>query len=436
MKLILIEPDENLRSMFELNIVQKLSYEVIDRDDASEALAFMQILPDIRMIVTKDKVGSEKTAKKLAEHLAQSGRSSVQLFVIGPNFKEEYDFCHVLPENTTPEELVEYLVKKKKIKGQSVAVEGYMPVPIKSLKYLGVYPCDIYLNMKKDGKLNFLKCFNSKEQVSSEDVEKYILKGVEKVFIKDEDFSEYVSRANIVFSNIIVSPNLSKKSKDELRKVVLRQIKNIGVNEQSLELASTLINDIQKETESNKALGVISELFNSSMGYPFQRSYMCSVFSKLIADKYDWKDQGHIEALSIAAVFSDSELSCFEEQIIYDEESLRNAPIAAERKKVVKDHAKIAAQKVSELKNISPTVEQLIRYQHGNSNGEGFHFNLADKMSPIHAIFIVSDNLARLILSSPRKKIELNNYINEIQGLYPHKHIEKALENLKSIFKS
>jgi len=434
MKLILIEPDEKLRSMFELNIVQKLSYEVIERDDAKDALAFMQILPDIRIIVTKDKVGGENSAKLIADYLAQSGRSSVQLFVIGPDFNEEHDFCHVLPENTNPEQLVELLVKKRKIKGQSIAVEGHMPVPIKSLKYLGLYPCDIYLTMKKEGKLNFLKCFNAKESVVSDDVEKYILKGIEKVFIKDEDFSEYVSKANLIFSNIIISPDLSKKSKDELRKAVLRQIKNIGVNKHSLELASTLINDIQKESLSNQALGSIAEIFNSSMGYPFQRSYMCSLVSKLIADKYDWNDKAHTEALSVAAVFADSELSSFDEQVIYDEESLRAAPIAAERKKIVKGHAAIAAKKVSELNNISPLVEQLVRYQHGNATGEAFNFNIGDKISPVVAVFIVSDNIARMILSSPRKKLELGKYISEINNLYDNKHIKTALENLKAVF--
>lgn len=435
MKLILIEPDENLRSLFELNINQTLSYEVITRDDAKDALAFMQILPDIRMIVTKDKVGSEETANKLAEYLSNSGRSSVQIFVIGPDFNaEEYDFCHQLSENTTPEELLEALVKKKKIKGQSLSIKGYYPVPIRSLKYLGFYPCDIFLTIRKEGKSEFLKCFNSKEAVIKDDIEKYCLKGIEKVFIKEEDFGDYVKQANLIFSNVIVSPDLSKKSKDELRKAVLRQIKNIGVNEHSLTLASTLINDIHKETLKNKALGTVAEIFNSSMGYPFQRSYMCSVLSKLISDQFTWKDQTHIQSLSIASVFADSELSCFEEQNVYNEESLALAKISSERKKVVKNHAAIAAKKISELKNISPLVEQLIRYQHGNQQGEGFHFNLADKFSILHAIFIVSDNLSRLILGSPRKKILLAKYLNEIYNLYPHPHVEKVIASVKDVF--
>lgn len=434
MKLILIEPDENLRSLFELNITNELSYEVISRDDAREAISFMQILPDIRIIVTKDKIGSENSAKILEDHLSQSGRSSVQLFVIGPEFEASQDFTHVLPENTTPEKLVEYLVKKRKVKGQSISTQGYMPVPLKSLKYLGVYPSDIYLNMKRDGELKFIKTFNAKDRIEKQDVEKYSLKGIEKVFVLESDFKDYVERANIVFSSMIINPDLSKKSKDELRKVVLRQIKNIGVNEQSLELASTFINDVQKEASSNAALGSIAEIFNSSMGYPFQRSYMCSLFSKLIADQYSWKDQSHIQALSIAAVFADSELSSKEEQAIATEDDLRDAQISSDRRKIVKTHAKLASEKVSQVKGTSPMLEQLVRFQHGNTTGESFNFNLGDKMSPLYAIFIVSDNLARLILSSTRKKIELNKYITEINKVYPNKHIETALENLKKLF--
>ena len=66
---ILIEPNENLRKLFSINLSTYAATDVVPRENANDAVALLSILPSINLIVTKAQVDGEQTAIKIYNFL-------------------------------------------------------------------------------------------------------------------------------------------------------------------------------------------------------------------------------------------------------------------------------------------------------------------------------------------------------------------------------
>src|SRR6476469_7464368 len=70
---ILIETNEDLKKIFSLNLNTFVGTDVILRTGAEDTLALLKILPQISLVITRAKIGTEETAVKIHQHLKNEG---------------------------------------------------------------------------------------------------------------------------------------------------------------------------------------------------------------------------------------------------------------------------------------------------------------------------------------------------------------------------
>src|SRR5690606_15437558 len=79
---ILIETNEDLKKIFSLNLNTFVGTDVIHRQNADDALALLKILPQVALVITKAKVGSEETALKIHQYIKNESLNT-SLIVLG-----------------------------------------------------------------------------------------------------------------------------------------------------------------------------------------------------------------------------------------------------------------------------------------------------------------------------------------------------------------
>ena len=66
---ILIEPNDDFKKLYTLNLTTYAGTDIIDRANANEAIALLKILPQINLIITTPKVENEYTAVDLYKYI-------------------------------------------------------------------------------------------------------------------------------------------------------------------------------------------------------------------------------------------------------------------------------------------------------------------------------------------------------------------------------
>jgi hypothetical protein len=66
---ILIESSEDLKKIFALNLNTFVGTDVIHRKNADDTIELLRILPQVGLVITQAKVGTEETALKIYQFI-------------------------------------------------------------------------------------------------------------------------------------------------------------------------------------------------------------------------------------------------------------------------------------------------------------------------------------------------------------------------------
>lgn len=100
--------------------------------------------------------------------------------------------------------------------------------------------------------------------------------------------------------------------------------------------------------------------------------------------------------------------------------------------KLIFDHSNIAANTISEMNEIPPDVEIMIRHHHELPKGNGFPAKaVSQKIAPLSAVFIVAHDLTDYILNN--SNWSLGNYISLSKEKFQGAHFMKVLKVLNDI---
>ena len=79
---ILIEPNDDLKKIFSLNLHTFVGTDVIHRHDSEDTINLLSILPQIALIITRAQVGKDQTASKISKYLIDH-KLEIPLIVLG-----------------------------------------------------------------------------------------------------------------------------------------------------------------------------------------------------------------------------------------------------------------------------------------------------------------------------------------------------------------
>ena len=90
-QVILIENNKALNDLISINLTTYLGVDLIQRNNAQEALSLLAILPSIDLIITSLKTGEEETAKIISDYISNH-RLESGLIVLGTKETANNDF--------------------------------------------------------------------------------------------------------------------------------------------------------------------------------------------------------------------------------------------------------------------------------------------------------------------------------------------------------
>ena len=71
-QVIIIEQNERLRDLLSMQLKQQLNVEVIPRENSDEAIAILNILPEIDLVISRHFIADEPTGDLIYQHIKSS----------------------------------------------------------------------------------------------------------------------------------------------------------------------------------------------------------------------------------------------------------------------------------------------------------------------------------------------------------------------------
>lgn len=434
---ILIEPNEDLRKIYTLNLNTFAGTDVIIRQNAEDAIQLLRILPTISLIITKNKIADEDTAVKLVNHL-KSEMLDIPIMVTGENAQiADRAFC--LPEPVVWEKLVQQAAKFLGVTPEDLARRvkpDFVPMSLSYFYDITQTPCDVFIRIKKGpGEYQFVKRIHSKDIFDAAAIKKYEDQGLKEFYIQ-RDYQQY-------FTTFVTNSLVKKLERDDLTMedrilttahsydVVQDQVDKIGLDQATVELADAGINSMIKSVkDSPQIAGLLKFLFTNKVSLAYQHSHLIAVMCQYILSKQSWYQPKHLEVLSFVSFFSDITLKSNEQLRINSDEELRASNLSDEERQVVLTHARDAANLLEKHPGANEYIKTVLLQHHGKLDGVGFNDSPGEDLHPLSKVFIVADCFVKTLLrpDMPSTKREILPILYAKYTTPSYQKIIKALE--------
>lgn len=433
---ILIESHPELSKIFSINLNTYAGTDVIDRKNADEAIALLNILPTINLIITQASVDGEPTALKIYQYLMEK-ELSIPLIVMGevPELKNKV-LC--LREPIEWEVMVKHAanllgINEKKL--QEKIKPEFTRIPTSYFYEIERTPCEVYIRIKKSpSEYQFVKRIHSKDIFNLEIIKKYESQGLRDFWVPT-DYQQYF--VNFVTNSLVtkLESNLDVLKRVQVNSnafsIVSDQIRRFGLDTTMVELSDSSIKSMVKSVNESPVLAdLLKMLFTSKISYAYQHAHLISVIGNFILSKQSWYKPKHLDILSFAAFFSDITLKSLEQSKINSQEELENSNLDIEEKEQVLIHAKNAVKILKNHPRFDDYLEMVITQHHGTTNGIGFSDNPGEELHPLSKVFIIADAFVKAMLDpdAPKNKLDILTILYEKYQNPSYQKIIKVLE--------
>jgi hypothetical protein len=295
-QIILIEPDDSLRTVLKLNIMKALGCDVIEKQTALDAISLLEILPTIDLVICREQIELEKTGLTIAGFFEKE-KLSTPVLVIGKNVSS-YKHLVAIDADRTWENIITtagIILGIEVLFDDNKQSEEYVPVGIEYFLNITstTLGCDVFIRVKKGASdYQFLKRLHSTDDFTREDIERYRDGGLKEFYISKDHFTQFVNFVTAQLTLKLEHKKLSKferiKLSTEAYEVTLDRIQSLGIDKHTIELVEQSIKSMQKSLSENNALAsFLMTLRADKLSYAYSHSYLCSLILHTIIVDFD-----------------------------------------------------------------------------------------------------------------------------------------------------
>jgi hypothetical protein len=418
---ILIEPNNDLRDLYSLNLSNMLSTNIIVRRNAEDAINLLAILPTMDLIVVRNKVESETTAIILAQYL-KTQNLEIPMIVLGdePLIKDSY---LVLQD---PVNIHNLLSNASKLLGfdeniyQNKAVPDFFPIDAKYFLNITETPCDVYIRIKKSPtEYQYVKRIHVKDTFGRTDIEKYMAQGLKEFYVPKDfrvNFTKFVSNSII---KKLEGKNLSNEERfmanAETYDFLRDYIHSFGLDDTALELTEATITSVNQNVKASPQLaGFLETLKKNKVSYAYQHCHLMALLSYNILKHLDWGTPDLFDKMCYVSFFHDLSLSNDDMMKIGSNAELDSSNLNAEQKLEVREHAKRSADLISRHADAPFGADVIILHHHGNMDGIGFAEDFQNPLAPLAMIIIVIEEFINEVFLQ-KKSLSLKEVFSKLK---------------------
>jgi hypothetical protein len=412
---ILIEPNEELRKIYSLNLTTFVGTNVILRKNAEDALELLKILPEVSLIIAKASVDGEATAQKIQKFILNQSLET-SLIVLGecPDLQEV--LCLKDPVNW------EILIKQAALHLGVTLQDGiqrvkpdYIPVGIFYFYEIQKTPCDVFIRIKKAANdYQFVKRINSKDTFDRALIQKYEDQGLKEFYIQ-KDYIQY-------FTTFVTNSLVQKLEREDItledrilttsyaHEIIMDSLNEIGLEQSIVDLSEASINSMVKSIRhSPEVANLIKFLFSNKVSYAYQQCHLLALICHYVLTKQSWYRPEHLETLSFTAFFSDVTLELQQQMQISSLRELFESNLSEDQKREVMNHAHDAVKLLDKHPLFNDYIRTILLQSHGKTDGMGFEDNPGEELHPLSKVFIVADTFTKTLLNPalPSKKQDI-----------------------------
>ena len=435
---ILIEEHEELRKIYALNLNTYVGTDVIQRKNADDAIELLRILPQVSLVITQARIGTEDTAYKIHQYIRNEGLSTGMIVLGESKFLTKDVLC--LQEPVSWEILIKQAAQHLGVslqESQNKIRPDFIPVGINYFHDIQRTPCDVYIRIKKGpSDYQFVKRIHSKDVFEKHDIKKYEDQGLKEFFIP-KDYIQY-------FTTFVTNSIVQKLEREDLtledrilttangHEIVRETIQSIGFDEASIELSDASINSMVKSVKNSPQVSqLLKFLFSNKVSYAYQQSHILSLMCHYILSRQSWYRPEHLEILSFVSFFSDVTLKSNIQMQINSMRDLAEANLTDEEKRQVLNHAKDCVDLMAGHPDANDYIKTVLLQSHGTLNGIGFDENPSEDLHPLSKVFIIADAFVKVLLNSsqPSNKKDILEMLSTRFTNPSYQKIIKALEH-------
>lgn len=412
---ILIEKHPEFNKLYNLNLSTYTGTDVINRENAQDAINLIKILPTINLIICPANIDDENTAEEIYAFL-DAHKLDIPLIVLGENKRLPEDVLRL----ETPVEwevLVKYAGKLLGVTDEQLSQRiqpNYIPISLTYFYDISHTPCDVYIRIKKkSSEYQFVKRIHAQENLEKEEVDKYAEQGLTDLYIH-KDYQQY-------FVTFVTNSIISKLEKElaiierlatnsNAFEIVKEHIIAVGVSKEISDLAESAIQSMIEAIKSApKMAQLLRMLFSSKISYAYQKSHLTCAFGNFILKQQNWYQERYLTQFAYLCFFADITLRSPKLMAINSNDDLEAAKLDADERHEVLVHAKSASEIVTEIDTELGGTSELVLHQHGQPNGVGFPDRPSTEIEPLAKIFIVADAFVKILLDnhSPKNKKDI-----------------------------
>lgn len=441
-QVLIIESNQNLRTILKLNLMKTLGLAVVEKNSALEAISLLEVLPTIDIIITRDNIANESSALDITKYLTSKDLLT-PVVVMGKNETPYPHVCVVDISSSwkTTIEMTARVLGMLPSWDENLIMQDFVSIPVSY--FLNIHNisigCDVYVRVKKDeGQFQYIKRLHSQDYFQRSDIEKYVASGLTDFFITKECFPRFVNFVTDKLVTQLDQASLSGKERLQLTAesfaITLDRIHSIGIDEATAEIVQESIKSMRSSLKEGSALSdFIQMLQTNQLSYSYAHSYFSCMLLHSIVGQFPWNSHQVKDKLTYLAYFHDMSLA---EDHLIRINSLKDFN-AYEFKRGERDrviiHALVSSQIVDRFAEVPLGVSVLIKEHHGIKSGVGFSDSLNATISPISMMFMVVEHFVDefLKLQGTATKEQLQNIFADMKMIYDKSTYAQTLAALE-----
>lgn len=434
---LVVESNEQLRSIYALNLKIWVASETLTVKSASQARSLIESQDDISLIITKVQCGEENTAQELL-NILKSKNKEIPMIVLG---KSELPISENFIQLDTGLEFKPLIQQSARFLGvtakdmAALQVPDYFEVPLEFFRYLKRSVVDVYFREGREYHLKF-----EANADFSQDIIKNLSANTANLYVTKNDRLRFV--ANITSELVTLIPNQEMNADDAMKvqqmgmSLLQEKINLLGITPETVELSKRNIKQMVGNSKKYPKLGnLVARMLKNKASYLFKHTQILSHVCLHIMEHIDWGNEDQKQKIAFVCFFHDIVLETDEQAMIHSEKELKAATISAPAKELVRKHAQLSAEMVHKFPSAPMGADIIIRQHHGVTHGIGFSESYGGNLSPMTIVLILAEDFTDGILRSAAVDSALNvpAKIAQMREKYPTQRFQKIIDLIESI---
>ena len=421
-QILLIDYRANITKTLKLDLLKYFDISAVIREGIKDATNILEILPDVRIILTLNENPKEKTLDTLQRYIIDNKKN---LELISYNSEE------------TPEVIIQ---RVGDYIGQHVdhdryqkdhSYVGYKDVPINFLKNIDESPVDLYVQIGEGADTRFIKRVNKLDPFSKSMVSDFLDKGILSLYVAQSDFELFMTSLTNAFVKGLTEPE------QPIAKVIDAQFNAfeylnsyasvLNFDKKIVEVVESTVDSYLEVLNQQKSLAVlIQHVVTKKATTNFQGFYLTCLLIYHIYKSLNRYQESKMQKMVMATLFCDLELDRKEVYLINSNTQLiasSDSGILTEHEvELVRSHARRNAESLRSYPELPLEVMTLVRQHHGSPEGIGFQDHENPQIQDDSLVLLCAHVFIKYFLS-PEYKFDKKEILKILRERFPYERI-------------